>query len=113
MATLSSGGRIDLATVKEELARAKSQNRPGRQTEHSSLDELLGPDHAERFDWFELVQLQEVVKVCRTSRSLADAGKKLFAVSRKAKKSSNDSDRLSKYLAHFGLTFRDIIQREE
>lgn len=112
MATLSSGGRIDLETVKEELARAK-RSRSGERETQSSLAALLGPDAGERFDYFELVQLEEVVKVCRASRSLADAGKKLFAVSRKAKKSSNDSDRLSKYLAHFGLTFRDVIRREE
>jgi transcriptional regulatory protein RtcR len=79
----------------------------------TDLASLLGSDYAERFDYFELVQLQEVVKVCRTSRSLADAGKKLFAVSRKAKKSSNDSDRLSKYLAHFGLDFHAVIRREQ
>ena len=112
MATLSSGGRIDLETVKEELTRAgKSHSGTGKPP--SFLDGLLGTDHGEKYDYFELVQLQEVVKVCRASRSLADAGKKLFAVSRKAKKSSNDSDRLSKYLAHFGLTFRDVTRREE
>ena len=33
---------------------------------------------------------------------------KLYAVSRLAKKSSNDSDRLSKYLARFGLKFREL-----
>ena len=107
MATLSSGGRIDLETVREELARSRKtrplETQPG-------LADLLGPDYAERFDYFELAQLQEVVKVCRASRSLADAGKKLFAVSRKAKKSSNDSDRLSKYLAHFGIDFHEIIK---
>ena len=81
MATLSSGGRIDLETVREELARSRKtrplETQPG-------LADLLGPDYAERFDYFELAQLQEVVKVCQSSRSLADAGKKLFAVSRKA-----------------------------
>ena len=39
---------------------------------------------------------------------MADAAKRLFAVSRKAKKSSNDSDRLAKYLARFGLKFKEI-----
>ena len=109
MATLSSGGRIDLDTVREEIARSRKP-RPLEKSE-PDLAALLGPDYAERFDYFELIQLQEVVKVCRTSRSLADAGKKLFAVSRKAKKSSNDSDRLSKYLAHFGLDFHDDIKQ--
>ena len=107
MATLSSGGRIDLETVREELSRSRKTRLVETQPD---LADLLGPDYAERFDYFELAQLREVVKVCRASRSLADAGKKLFAVSRKAKKSSNDSDRLSKYLAHFGIDFHEIIK---
>ena len=36
------------------------------------------------------------------------AAKKLFAVSRAAKKSNNDSDRLTKYLSRFGVKFKDI-----
>ena len=107
MATLSSGGRIDLETVREELTRSRKARPLETQPD---LAALLGPDYAERIDFFELVQLREVLKVCRASRSLADAGKKLFAVSRKAKKSSNDSDRLSKYLAHFGLDFHAVIK---
>lgn len=46
MATLSSGGRIDLETVREELARSRKtrplETQPG-------LADLLGPDYAERF----------------------------------------------------------------
>jgi transcriptional regulatory protein RtcR len=49
------------------------------------------------------VQLAEVVRVCRKSRSLSDAGRKLFYVSRTRKASPNDADRLRKYLARFGL----------
>ena len=77
-------------------------------TEQLNLGEILGEDYAERFDRFDLAQLREVVAVCRESRTLAEAGKTLFAVSRKAKKTSNDSDRLSKYLARFGLSFREL-----
>lgn len=39
---------------------------------------------------------------------MADASRKLFAVSFRAKKSSNETDRLSKYLAKFGLKFRRL-----
>ena len=56
-----------------------------------------------------LVQFAHVAKVCRESASAADAAKRLFAVSRKAKKSNNDSDRLAKYLARFGLKFKDLL----
>ena len=45
---------------------------------------------------------------CRESRTAAEAGKRLFAVSRKAKKTSNDTDRLAKYLAKFGLSFKAV-----
>ena len=72
------------------------------------LADILGGDFAERFDRFELAQLREVVAACRESRSAAEAGKKLFAVSRQAKKTSNDTDRLAKYLAKFGLSFKAV-----
>ena len=60
------------------------------------------------FDAFDLAQLEYVIKVCRASDSMADAARKLFAVSIKAKKSTNHTDRLSKYLARFGLKFRQL-----
>jgi transcriptional regulatory protein RtcR len=72
------------------------------------LADLLGADFAERYDRFELAQLREVVAACRESRTAAEAGKKLCAVSRKAKKTSNDTDRLAKYLAKFGLSFKNL-----
>ena len=40
---------------------------------------------------------------------MADAARKLFAVSIKAKKSTNNTDRLSKYLARYGLKFRNLV----
>jgi transcriptional regulatory protein RtcR len=46
--------------------------------------------------------------VCRESKSLSDAGRKLFAVSRAKKAKSNDADRLKKYLARFGLRWEDV-----
>jgi transcriptional regulatory protein RtcR len=39
------------------------------------------------------------------SRSLSEAGRMLFTVSRQAKAKANDADRLRKYLARFGLTW--------
>ena len=75
------------------------------------LAALLGKDYAARFDEFDLVQFAHVVAICRASASAADAAKRLFAVSRKAKKSSIDWDRLSKYLARFGLKFKDLLAK--
>ena len=104
MATLSSGGRIDENVVKNEIARVKKV-----QEKNSSdilLDKLLGADYQTRFDEFDLCQLSRVVEICRASKSRAEAGKKLFAVSRNLRNSTNDSDRLGKYLDKFGLTFQ-------
>ncbi len=112
MATLSDGGRITADLVDEEISRAQeaapSCARP--QTDAPSLDlsPLLGAGYETRYDAIDLVQLAYVVSVCRRSETMSAAAKRLYAVSRLAKKSSNDSDRLSKYLARFGLKFRQL-----
>jgi transcriptional regulatory protein RtcR len=61
-------------------------------------------------DLFDRLQLLEVVRVCRASRSLAEAGRVLFDKSRQQKTSVNDSHRLKQYLQKFGLTFQ-ILDR--
>jgi transcriptional regulatory protein RtcR len=43
------------------------------------------------------------VRVCRAARSASDAGRTLFSASRSQRRSTNDADRLRKYLARFGL----------
>ena len=104
MATLSGSGRIDETVVKNEISRVRKNSR--RSSGNELLSKLLGNDYQERFDEFDLCQLTRVVEVCRTSQSRAEAGKKLFAVSRKQRNTTNDSDRLGKYLGKFGLTFQ-------
>ena len=105
MATLATGGRIDLSAVRDEIARCRRiQPTP----DDDFFAHLLGENWAERFDRFDLAQLREVIAVCRKSRTLTEAGKLLFAVSRRDKKSVNDADRLSKYLGRFGLDFRTV-----
>ena len=104
MATLSSGGRIDETVVKNEIIRQRKT--PQSATNDEILRKLLGNDYQSRFDEFDLCQLARVVEVCRTSPSRAEAGKKLFAVSRRRRHTVNDSDRLGKYLEKFGLTFQ-------
>ena len=49
--------------------------------------------------------------VCRQARSLSEAGRALFAQSRARKQSTNDADRLRKYLARFGLSWDDVAGR--
>lgn len=72
------------------------------------LDELIGADRAEQLDRFEKVQLADVLKVCKDSKNMSEAGRKVFAVSRKNKRKTNDSDRLRKYLAKYNIKWSDI-----
>ncbi len=110
MATLAPGGRIDAATVEEEVSRLRQAWLQGRQegSDGEVLQSVLGADCRQRFDRFDLVQLAEVVRVCRASASLSEAGRRLFAVSRQEKASANDADRLRKYLARFGLAWSSV-----
>ena len=114
MSTLADGGRITADIVRDELSRKRTSCQSEvsstviSRTSDADLAKLLGNDYKTRFDEFDTVQLKHVIKVCRESDSMADAAKKLFAVSFKTKKSSNNSDRLSKYLAKFGLKFKNL-----
>jgi len=110
MATLATSGRIDEDLVREETTRLAAQWRPQVERGDDPLVEILGP-RVEQLDWFDRVQLAEVVRVCRRSRSLSDAGRLLFAISRQARKTANDADRLQKYLARFELGWEDVSQR--
>jgi transcriptional regulatory protein RtcR len=74
-----------------------------------ALDTVLSASQRADLDPFDRVQLEEVVRVCQRSRSLSDAGRALFAVSRTKKASSNDADRLRKYLARFDLRFEHLV----
>jgi transcriptional regulatory protein RtcR len=105
MATLAEGGRIDKALVDEEIARLEAAW-GGSTPQNSRVDAIFGKDVA--LDRFDRVQLEDVLAVCARSRSLSEAGRELFAVSRAQKSSSNDADRLRKYLARFGLTWSDV-----
>lgn len=112
MGTLAPGGRIDARTVEEELERLRAAWSPGRDGPvapgHSTLEAVLGAEACEALDRFDRVQLEDVMAVCKSSKSLSDAGRALFSESRKKKKNPNDADRLRKYLARFGLTFADL-----
>ena len=107
MATLASGGRITRELVEEEIARLREAWRRDGAPAGGLVDEVLGP-RAAAVDPFDRVQLEEVLRTCREARSLSEAGRALFAVSRTRKSSSNDADRLRKYLARHGLEWKDV-----
>ncbi len=102
MATFAPSGRIDTSTVEAEKARLK-RFWSGGTSGPDPLDGLIDPAEADAIDPFDRVQLAEVIRVCRRSRSLSEAGRALFSASRSRRSSSNDADRLRKYLQRYGI----------
>ncbi len=113
MATLAPGGRITREVLARELIRLRAgwQNANGTESgragtgDEALLVETLGADGAASLDLFDRAQLACVVRVCRDSKTLSEAGRRLFAVTRGKRKVANDADRLRKYLARFGLVW--------
>lgn len=108
MATLAAGGRITLNDVLAELEQlnwAWELKKPtsegqGQLVAQAQASGFLGAD----LDPFDKAGLECALQALKDSEgSLAEAGRKLFSVSRKAKASSNDSDRLRKYLTRMGV----------
>lgn len=106
MATLVDGGRITLEVVDDEIARLRRDWRRNDAANDLLADQLV--DHP--LDLFDRLQLSAVVGICRESRNAAEAGRKLFDVSRLGKASGNDSHRLIQFLAKFGLDFKRVKQ---
>lgn len=108
MATLCPTGRIDRDAVDFETARLARLWSGNQHAGGGVLHGLIGEAGLAELDPFDRVQLEFVVEVCRDSASLSDAGRSLFAASREQRKSTNDSDRLRKYLAKFGLDWAAV-----
>jgi transcriptional regulatory protein RtcR len=112
MATMSLGGRISVDAVAEEIERLQHSWAPRRPAAPTSSEDilryLLGPERLDQLDLFDRVQLAPVVEVCRRSKSLSEAGRTLFGASRNRRATTNDADRLRKYLARFGLDWSQI-----
>lgn len=112
MATLSTGGRISIEVVEEEIERLQYSWGQGQRSETSEiLPLLLGSEQLEQMDLFDQMQLEQVVAVCRKCRTLSEAGRLLYNQSRNRKSNSNDADRLRKYLARFGLRGESVLDR--
>jgi transcriptional regulatory protein RtcR len=110
MSTLCQAGRISLQDVEDEIVRL--QRSWGSSTQESKstkiLEELLDEQKIAALDPFDIPQLISVIEVCKSSRTLSEAGRLLFASSRTQKSSSNDADRLRKYLTRFGLSWEQV-----
>ena len=110
MATLAPGGRITIDIVDDECARLRQAWNGRDGGGERALDGLLAPDRIDEMDLFDRLQLESVIQICRDCRSLSDAGRTLFATSRERRTSTNDADRIRKYLARFGLEWSDVQQ---
>jgi transcriptional regulatory protein RtcR len=109
MATLAYGGRITADVVHEEIMRLRQLwHQPESEEKGKLLNNILGKENAANLDPFDIATLEATLKVCMESSSMSEAGRKLFAVSRENKKQPNDADRLRKYLAKFGLNWKEI-----
>lgn len=113
MATFATSGSITPDLVDDEVARLRERWRgdPAAEPAQDRLADVLSADQRDALDLFDRVQLEVVVGVCGRSRTLAEAGRTLFAASRARRASTNDSDRVRKYLAKFGLNWDDVGDR--
>jgi len=114
MATLADGGRITEDILEDEIIRLRydwsgHEPEPNSQTPVLSLlREALSEEIIAEIDLFDQAQLAQVIGICRESKTMAEAGRKLFNVSRTRRTTSNDSHRLKVYLQKFGLEFREL-----
>jgi transcriptional regulatory protein RtcR len=114
MATLAEGGRITEQVVDDEIERLTTQWQKSviaHDQQVIRLEKYLSQEAIAMIDQFDQLQLQSVIAVCQASSSMADAGRKLFHVSRQARSSQNDSHRLKTYLNKFGLSFGEVTHR--
>ena len=113
MATLAQHGRIRTSDIDEEVLRLEANwRRPANShafNVEQQLSSCLSDEEIAEIDPFDRPQLAYVISTCNGSRSLSEAGRKLYAVSRLRKTTRpNDADRLRKYLGKFGLSFESI-----
>ena len=117
LATLSNGGRITEDQVNAEISRLEwlwqrpEDLQPGNNASASAepaLEALLPAEALAAIDLFDQLQLASVIRICRASSSLSDAGRQLYQASRAQRSVVNDADRLRKYLHKFGLSWERI-----
>ena len=112
LATLADAGRIGVELVDAEIGRLRwlwsrhqGEAALAAQSASNGLAALLDEDAIAKIDLFDQLQLAAVIAECRRARTMAEAGRKLFNVSRVERSVVNDSDRVRKYLLRFGLSW--------
>jgi transcriptional regulatory protein RtcR len=114
MATLAESGRITESMVDAEVKRLRELWRGivnasnGAVNAQDNLQKYLSAEAIAAIDLFDQYQLAAVIDICQNVKSLSEAGRTLFAASRTARGSTNDADRLRKYLTRFGLRWSEL-----
>lgn len=113
MCTLADSSRITIDDVNAEIERL---SQTWQSSEVSTSNDILlnyfDLEQIAALDSFDAHQLAFVLQRCQRHNSMASAGRELFNVSRTSKIQVNDSSRLQKYLAKFGLKWKDIIDAQ-
>ena len=100
--------------VEEEVDRlSKLWANPLSTSREEAVLRVLDEERISALDLFDRAQLNHVLEVCQRSRSLSEAGRTLFSASRGRKTSTNDADRLRKYLHRFGIEWAQIARPQE
>lgn len=109
MCTVANNGRINVNIVETEIEYLK-QSWLDNQADYSEtiLLSVLSKDTIDDLDIFDKAQLSMVLQECKGEKSISSASRKIFSNSLKKRKTSNDADRLIKYLAKFGLKWSEI-----
>lgn len=109
MATMAAGGRISLDVVKNEINRLKEDWSIEAVNRFDDLLEcLLGKEKFENLDVFDRIKLEGIITKCRDAKTISEAGRILFANSRRRKQKQNDADRLRKLLISLGTNWADL-----
>ena len=122
MGTLAQDGEIRPADVEREIRRTAStkqteaaaaptelvSKRSEIENEDPYLKSLLGNGYSGRMDAIEIATLRYVLDICRTCTSAAEAGRKLYNISRSTRSTANDSDRITKFLKTYNLQFAQL-----
>lgn len=121
MVTLADEGLVTLQDVELELISVKqaasvpahkdgavlSPAVLGHAARYPLVFAILG-DNADKLDLPQMAELQVVLEVLAQSDSMAHAGRMLYCARRQEKTSFNDSDRVRKLLARWGLNYKDV-----
>lgn len=101
MATYAPSGQIDERIVKKEIERLRKSWAQGDPSDEFPLVTKYARNR--EIDLFDKIQLEGALSVCLAAESRSKAGQTLFNISRNEKSSRDDTTRLRKYLAGFGI----------